>query len=190
MTVINPFDFFVEPYAEHYPFAYAPALAKELIPFLETAPPGPRLAAWLERFRATHRARREARSTCWCGSTSSCSARSRYLVRMEPGVQTPEETLASASGSCRDTGWLLVQILRHLGLAARFASGYLIQLVADVKPLDGPPGPSAISPTCTPGPRSICRAPAGSGSTRRRACSPAKATFRSRAPPIRATPRR
>ena len=67
MTVINPFDFFVEPYAETFPFAYAPALAKELMPFLETAPLGPRLAAWLERFRATIAARRDRRSTCWCG---------------------------------------------------------------------------------------------------------------------------
>jgi len=139
MTVVNPFDFFVEPYAEHYPFGYAAALAKELIPFLETAPVGPRLAGWLERFRATIRAG-EKTVDMLVRLNHELQHEIRYLVRMEPGVQTPEETLERACGSCRDSGWLLVQILRHLGLAARFASGYLIQLVADVKPLDGPAG--------------------------------------------------
>ena len=140
MTVINPFDFFVEPYAEHYPFVYAPALAKELLPFLETAELGPRLAAWLERFRATIK-RDESTVLMLVRLNQQLQQEIGYLVRMEPGVQTPEETLGSACGSCRDTGWLLVQIMRHLGLPARFASGYLIQLVADVKPLEGPAGP-------------------------------------------------
>jgi uncharacterized protein (DUF2126 family)/transglutaminase-like putative cysteine protease len=141
MTVINPFDFFVETYAEHFPFTYAPALAKELIPFLETAPLGPRLAGWLDRFRATKKAG-EKTVDMLVRLNQQLQGEIAYLVRMEPGVQSPEETLAMARGSCRDSGWLLVQILRHLGLAARFASGYLIQLVADIKPLDGPPGPA------------------------------------------------
>jgi uncharacterized protein (DUF2126 family) len=139
MTVINPFDFFVEPAAETYPLAYAPTLAKELIPFLETAPAGPRLVAWVAAFRATI-APGDNTVTMLVRLNQQLQKEIRYLVRIEPGVQEPDETLANACGSCRDTGWLLVQILRQLGLAARFASGYLIQLTADQKPLDGPAG--------------------------------------------------
>jgi transglutaminase-like putative cysteine protease len=115
MTVINPFDFFVEPYAEHYPFTYAPALAKELQPFLETAELGPRLNTWLQKFRATIKPE-ESTVLMLVRLNQQLQQEIRYLVRMEPGVQTPEETLGSACGSCRDTGWLLVQIFRHLGL--------------------------------------------------------------------------
>jgi uncharacterized protein (DUF2126 family) len=140
MTVTNPFDFFVEPYAERFPFGYAPALAKELIPFLEIAPLGPRLGAWLERFRKTI-APEEKTVDMLVRLNQQLQSEIKYLVRMEPGVQAPDNTLEKGCGSCRDTGWLLVQILRQLGIAARFASGYLIQLVADVKPLDGPSGP-------------------------------------------------
>src|SRR5260221_3567953 len=139
LTVINPFDFFVEPYAETYPFAYAPALAKELIPFLETAPLGPRLSAFLAEFRQTITTG-ENPVLLLVRLNQLLQRQIRYLVRMEPGVQLPDVTLENCSGSCRDTGWLLVQIMRHLGIAARFASGYLIQLVADVKALDGPSG--------------------------------------------------
>jgi uncharacterized protein (DUF2126 family)/transglutaminase-like putative cysteine protease len=139
LTVVNPFDFFVEPYAEKYPFIYAPALAKELIPFLETAPLGPRLEAWLADFRQTILPD-ENPVLLLVRLNQLLQRQIRYLVRMEPGVQPPELTLENCSGSCRDTGWLLVQIMRHLGIAARFASGYLIQLVADVKALDGPSG--------------------------------------------------
>jgi uncharacterized protein (DUF2126 family)/transglutaminase-like putative cysteine protease len=140
MTVINPFDFFVERAAETYPLEYASALAKELIPFLETAPAGPRLSAWLERFRKTV-ARDENTVTMLVRLNQMLQKEIRYLVRMEAGVQEPDQTLERACGSCRDSGWLLVQILRHMGLAARFASGYLIQLAADQKPLEGPAGP-------------------------------------------------
>ena len=141
MTVINPFDFFVEAYAEQYPFIYAPALAKELLPFLETAPLGARLAAWLAEFRSTM-VPGEGTVLLLVRLNHRLQEQIRYLVRMEPGVQSPDDTLANASGSCRDSGWLLVQILRQLGIAARFVSGYLIQLTADVKALDGPAGPT------------------------------------------------
>jgi uncharacterized protein (DUF2126 family)/transglutaminase-like putative cysteine protease len=140
MTVTNPFDFFVEPYAEYYPFVYSPALAKELIPFLETSRPGRRLAAWIERFKGSIKPS-EKTVDVLVRLNQQLQRDIQYLVRMEPGVQPPEVTLERACGSCRDTGWLLVQISRQLGLAARFASGYLIQLVADVKPLEGPAGP-------------------------------------------------
>jgi uncharacterized protein (DUF2126 family)/transglutaminase-like putative cysteine protease len=139
LTVVNPFDFFVEEYAEKYPFTYKRELAKELIPFLETEPLGPRLMAWLADFRKTIEPG-ENTVLLLVRLNQLLQTQIRYLVRMEPGVQPPETTLANASGSCRDSGWLLVQILRHLGLAARFASGYLIQLRADVKALDGPSG--------------------------------------------------
>jgi uncharacterized protein (DUF2126 family)/transglutaminase-like putative cysteine protease len=138
MTVINPFDFFLEPYAEKYPFQYEAQEEAELKPFLELLPLGP----LLEQFLASID-RREMRTIDFLVELNQRLQREiRYTVRLEPGVQSSEETLAIKSGSCRDTGWLLVQILRRLGLAARFVSGYLIQLKPDVKPLDGPPGPN------------------------------------------------
>ena len=142
MTVINPFDFFVEPYAEIFPFAYPAQLAAELAPYLEKETPGPLLQAWLDRFRAGGYVAGGNIVDFLVLINQKLQGDIRYLVRMEPGVQAPDETLKLASGSCRDSGWLLVQILRHLGLAARFVSGYLIQLTADVKSIDGPAGPS------------------------------------------------
>lgn len=139
MATINPFDFFLEPEAEHFPFAYDPILDQELAPFRKLLPAGPLLAAFLA---AIPRERRRTVDVL-VEINRMLASRIAYIVRMEPGVWSPEETLANAKGSCRDTGWLLVQALRHLGFAARFCSGYLIQLVADEKPLEGPEGPPA-----------------------------------------------
>jgi uncharacterized protein (DUF2126 family) len=136
MSVLNPFDFFLEPSAENFPFEYDPSLSHELAPYLLKAPLTPAFQKYLASIP-----REKKQTTHFLVELNQRLQRDiGYLIRMEPGVQTPEETLTKASGSCRDSGWLLVQLLRHLGLAARFVSGYLIQLKSDVKSLDGPSG--------------------------------------------------
>lgn len=136
MAVYNPFDFFLEPSAEKYPFAYEPELKKELSPFLEIEKPGPLLAEYLKSMD-----RSEMRTIDFMVGLNQHVARDiKYLIRLEAGFQSPETTLQLRSGSCRDSGWLLVNLFRHMGIAARFVSGYSIQLKADVKALDGPSG--------------------------------------------------
>ena len=136
LEVVNPFDFFVEPGAETFPFAYPPDLQLELASCLTPEPAGPRLAEFVGSIS------RAPRNTVdfLVDLNQRLQREIRYVVRMEHGVQTVEETLSSGQGSCRDTAWLLVQVLRQLGVAARFVSGYLIQLKPDLKPLDGPAG--------------------------------------------------
>ena len=139
MGVFNPFDFFLQPSAEQFPFFYDAALARELRPYLETEAAGPTLSALLARVP-----RGPMRTIDFLvGLNQLVKDEVQYVIRMEPGVQTCEETLRAKTGSCRDSAWLLVEMMRHLGLASRFVSGYLIQLQADVKPLEGPPGPSS-----------------------------------------------
>ncbi|MGC2404560.1 MAG: transglutaminase family protein [Acidobacteriaceae bacterium] len=138
MAVFNPFDFFLEPYAEQIPFVYEDSLRRELTPFLEAEAPGPKLAEFLAGIPRG--------STPTLNFLVDLNQRLQreigYVIRFEHGVQTCEQTLSLRSGSCRDSAWVLVQAFRNLGLAARFVSGYLIQLTADVKPLEGPAGPS------------------------------------------------
>lgn len=140
MTVINPFDFFIESYAEKFPFAYREDLVRDLAPYCALDEQGPLPLQWLADFRAAHPGP-TATIDFLIAVNQQLQQDIGYLVRMEPGVQTCEHTLQHKSGSCRDSGWLMVQILRHCGLAARFVSGYLIQLKADLKPLDGAAGP-------------------------------------------------
>ncbi len=136
MSVINPFDFFPEPYATTFPFKYEAWQQEELEPYLHRLPLTPLLRSFLETVPSEPRA-----SVDFLVDLNRQVQRAvGYVIRLEPGVQTPEETLELARGSCRDSAWLLVQVLRHLGLAARFVSGYRIQLVPDVKSLDGPSG--------------------------------------------------
>ena len=137
LTVINPFDFFVEEYAENYPFQYDALLQKELQPYLEITEQGLLLKQWLADFDIGMRTINDF----LVDVNRKVFQTLGYNIRMEVGIQSCEESLIKLSGSCRDSAWLLVQILRHLGLAARFVSGYLVQLTADVKSLDGPSGP-------------------------------------------------
>ena len=140
MTVINPFDFFVEKYAEQFPFKYPPQLSVELGAYLHLDQQGPLVQAWVEKARSELLEKALPTNDFLVAINQRLQQQIGYLLRMEPGVQTPEETIKKASGSCRDSAWLLVQILRSLGLAARFVSGYLIQLRPDQESLDGPSG--------------------------------------------------
>ncbi|MDF3820868.1 transglutaminase family protein [Leptospira sp. 96542] len=138
MKVINPFDFFVEEYSEKYPFKYDKVLAKELAPYLKPKKPGKLLGSYLKTLDITPKRTIDF----LVGLNSKIYSDIGYIIRMEPGVQGTEVTLSKRSGSCRDSAYLLVQILRHMGLASRFVSGYLIQLKPDQVSLDGPSGAS------------------------------------------------
>jgi len=136
MSVINPFDFFMEESVEKFPFEYEEQLKRDLAPYLQIREQGPGLKNWIASID-----KQEKNTVDFLVMLNQQLQKDiNYLIRMEPGVQTCEETLEKKIGSCRDTAWLLVQICRHLGLAARFVSGYLVQLTADLKALDGPSG--------------------------------------------------
>ncbi|WP_017446689.1 DUF2126 domain-containing protein [Gayadomonas joobiniege] len=138
MTVINPFDFFLESYAEKFPFSYPDRLAKDLSPYLETLPVSETFAEWI----ASQTPEKPVSTIDFIVAVNQfVYQKIEYGIRMEPGVQTVDETIKKQSGSCRDSAWLLVQLCRNLGLAARFVSGYLVQLAPDEKSLDGPSGP-------------------------------------------------
>ncbi len=139
MITINPFDFFVDDYAKDFPFAYPKALEKELLPYLEVSENG----GLLKEFQKALDLKKRSVIDFLVYLNTTINRHLNYTVRLEPGVQTCETTLKTKLGSCRDFAWLFVQVLRHLGLAARFVSGYLVQLKADVASLDGPSGPEA-----------------------------------------------
>jgi transglutaminase-like putative cysteine protease len=136
MSVINPFDFFVEPSAQTLPFSYSKDLRGDLAAYLEVDEGGPLLEAALSGL--------EPAGKCTVdflvGLNEQVHQTVAHVIRMDPGVQTPDETLSLRSGSCRDSAWLLIQMMRRLGFAARFVSGYLIQLKADIDPIEGPLG--------------------------------------------------
>ncbi len=138
IIVINPFDFFIEDFAEKFPFSYTTQLRKELLPYFEIMESGPLLSSWLQEIDPTNKGMRTI--DVLVSLNQAVQHHIGYSIRLEQGVQTCEQTLTLKIGSCRDSAWLLVQLFRHFGLAARFVSGYLIQLKADTKALDGPSG--------------------------------------------------
>jgi len=143
LVTLNPFDFFLESGREHYPFAYTDDELRQLSPYLEVRESGPKFEALCAQLLGTV-ARGEPRVVDLLVAINQRLQRTlKYDIRLEPGVFSPEQTLSLNHGSCRDFAWLLVNVLRRLGIAARFASGYSIQLVADRKPLEGPAGVSA-----------------------------------------------
>lgn len=142
MMVINPFDFFIEEYAETFPFTYEASLKADLAPYLRPVDDSVQATQWKNE-RPWLPEGGIPTVTFLAGLNSAVNRDVAYDVRMEPGVQTPDETLQRGIGSCRDSAWLLVSLLRKYGLAARFVSGYLVQLAADQKSLDGPSGPEA-----------------------------------------------
>jgi uncharacterized protein (DUF2126 family)/transglutaminase-like putative cysteine protease len=138
MTVINPFDFFLEEYAEEFPFVYDKISKAELAPYLKKRKASPKFLELIDSLQP----KEPIRSVDYLVSVNQAIYNLvGYGIRLEPGVQTPNETLSKKTGSCRDSSWLLVQLFRHLGLASRFVSGYLVQLTSDQKSLDGPSGP-------------------------------------------------
>ncbi|MET3961315.1 uncharacterized protein (DUF2126 family)/transglutaminase-like putative cysteine protease [Marmoricola sp. OAE513] len=140
LMVVNPFDFFVEEACETFPFDYEPGLAADLAPYLAPVEdPDGAVDAWRRSLPLPHAGM--STTDFLVAVNAAVNAAVGYSVRMEPGVQEPAYTLSSAIGSCRDSAWLQVAVLRQYGLAARFVSGYLVQLAADEKSLDGPSGP-------------------------------------------------
>jgi transglutaminase-like putative cysteine protease len=136
MTAINPFDFFVETAAEYWPFSYAEEIAPDIVIYQRTEALTPMVKSFLDGLDWD-----KQRTIDMLVKLNRKAAQTvKYIKRIEPGVQTPEETLALGSGSCRDSSWLLIQVLRHFGFVARFVSGYLIQLEPDGGAPDGAEG--------------------------------------------------
>ena len=151
LKVVNPFDFFVDDWADKWPasseFTYPKELSDDLKPYLrpvdEDGPesgPGELVRNWVRNFSVPPDGPRTI--DFLVALNGAIKAEIGYTLRMQHGVQTPDFTLRTRVGSCRDSAWLLVSILRQLGLAARFVSGYLVQLASDVEALDGPSGPA------------------------------------------------
>ncbi len=136
---VNPFDFFVDHRVEELGFTYPAEYALELAPFLGLDDPAFACGEQFETFLAEMPD--EGRTVdAIVQMNALVNRRIDYVIREEPGVWTPEETLAQGRGSCRDSAMLLVALLRRRGIAARFVSGYLIQVTDEGMLPDLPKG--------------------------------------------------
>ena len=127
LVPINPFDFLLEPYAVLWPFQYPSELSKYLEPYFQLQEDSRALQDWLQSLDSLPND-----TTSFILEVTRCLSRDiAYIRRDELGVQSPEETLAKRRGSCRDSAWLLIHVFRKLGIAARFISGYLVQLAEE-----------------------------------------------------------
>lgn len=121
----DPLDFVVEQQAVDYPFLYEEDDRVLLQPYM-TDPPIESYK-WLTDWIGAIWQPGEAIQTYTlmqriCSHIYQTFA---YRIREEPGVQSAEQTIALKAGSCRDFAQLFMSAARHLGLAARFVSGYL-----------------------------------------------------------------
>ena len=140
---INPYDFYIEDYASQGPFSYSDDLKLDLAPYL-AAYSTPYLKASnsvTEKPTATVQAFFEQFDPASLGTVDFLVALNqgvyqsvRYIERLEQGVQSSDTTLSLGSGSCRDSAVLLLEAFRYFGLAARFVSGYSIQLAENSTP--------------------------------------------------------
>ncbi len=136
---VNPFDFFIDDRVKTVPFRYPEHLDAELAPYLETGDPAYRIGRKVTDFLAALPAQGDTMAIL-TGLNTAVRARIAYVIRDEPGVWTPEETLGYGRGSCRDAAVLLVAMMRARGIAARFVSGYLVQLTDEGMIPDQPKG--------------------------------------------------
>lgn len=143
LRTVNPFDFFLEPQANQFPFAYPEELTDDLAIYKKSEIQEPELLAWVEHIKKDVIQPGMSTVDFLVAINQFVSKRVSYIIRMEPGIQSCTETIHAGKGSCRDSAFLLMHLLRQLNLASRFCSGYLIQLKTDEAPRKGPAGPEA-----------------------------------------------
>ncbi|GAB2680394.1 transglutaminase family protein [Aliiglaciecola sp. 3_MG-2023] len=124
----NPYDFLLEPYAIEYPFDYRGDDLRSLTPYRlgedQVDENESQVLSWFQQ--AVPSPAKHPDIVQFLTDINQAIGRDiSYVRRDEEGIQSPNLTLASRSGSCRDMAMLFISAVRQLGLAARFVSGYL-----------------------------------------------------------------